>query len=287
MTIKVGAAGGAAFPWPTAPEPTKGPDGVLSNQGDEIPHNGTLINQIKMPTAFSTTATGEYEGLLNGASVWTVAPTAVNAACNGWAGIVSHWYDSVNDRLYVFGINTGTAPDTIYTAYITLETGAVTNVGNTAFSTDPSSISVIGNCATSRSAIDSGNFVLRTIDRTITINESTGAEVSNVAESNRSGIIQPGTFSTLDGTVTTNGIINFSTPDSYFDITRSGTSARIPMKYFFAFANNASSGGIYFSNWGDKVKVHSPAGSNNPIIRTFPRADFESWIKEMADFMGI
>ncbi|GAI95762.1 unnamed protein product, partial [marine sediment metagenome] len=41
-----------------------------------------------MPTAFSTTATGDYVGMLSAATIWTVNATDVNAACDGFTAII-------------------------------------------------------------------------------------------------------------------------------------------------------------------------------------------------------
>lgn len=288
MTIEVGGASSGGSIWPMPPVPALyGPDGALSDIAHTIPHNGTLVNQVQFPDSYTTAATGDYVGLLDAVTVWTVSCTDINAACDGFLNIISHWYDSVNDRLYVFGIDTGTTNDTIYTAYIVIETGAVTNIGNFALTNQPVQVNTINETSTSRPAIDSGNFTLFFDDYTVVVNESTGAEVSNVASVNVTGSNQIGVYTTLDGTIHLSSLLNFTTPDSYFIISRGGVSIRIATKYNLLFSTNALSS-VKFSNWGDKVKVfHNAATANVSMMRTFLRSDFDAWLVLMCDYAGL
>ena len=282
MTIEVGApsSGGSIWPMPPVPLPIK--DGVVSLKGNIIPHDGVLVNQVQTPTAFSTTATGDYVGLLDGVTVWTVNCTDVNAACTGWFGIISHWYDSVNDRLYVFG----KAVAVMYTAYITIETGAITTVGNDTFTISGSATTALYNIATSRPAIDSGNFTMIVDDRLIEISESDGSEVSNVSGDNTTSGELVGTYASLDGTITVSYIQYFTTPDSYIGITRNGISQRIGMAYYPLFQVNLSQS--YFCNWGDMVKVsNTNTGLGALVIRTFNRAEFDAWLVLLCEYAGI
>jgi hypothetical protein len=286
MAIEVGAPSASGSIWPMPPIPTPISDGELSMTANIIPHNGTLINQVEMPTAFSTTATGDYVGILSGATIWTVNATDVNAACDGWCAIVSHWYDSVNDRLYVFGLDTGTTPDTIYTAYITLEDGVVTPLGSAALSAQPASVITINQCATNRAAIDSGNFTLKFNDRTIALNESNGAEISNVASVNVTQTSTVGAYTTLDGTITLSNVQYSASPDGYIIVTRNGISARIALTYNASFQVNLNTN--YFSNWGDKAKFASTSTATNALIsRTWLREEFDEWLALLCDYAGI
>jgi hypothetical protein len=284
------ATSSAVWPFPAVPEPILGPDGngQMHWRYNTIPHNGTLVNQVRIPTAFGFGASAnEYEGLLSESSVWTLDASDVNVACSGFVGVCTSWYDDVNDRLYIFALNTGTTPDTIYTAYITLETGAITNVGNVQFSTDPTGAGTLSNVAIGRSAIDSGNFVLRFIDRTVTINESTGAEVSNIAESNRTGIYLPGSYTTLDGTITMAYVQQFNDGNGYIELIRNGIGTRVSIKYFLGFTA-ASATAARPMNWGSLVKMYgSTTGAYNPMVRTFDRTAFDAWLAEVAAFGGI
>lgn len=282
MTIEVGASSGGGSIWPMPPIPTPIKDGVISLTGNIIPHNGALVNQIKTPTAFGVAASGEYEGLLDGVSVWTVAADDVNGACTGWFGIISHWYDSVNDRLYVFG----KAVAVMYTAYIDVETGAITNVGNDTFTISGSAITALYNIATSRPAIDSGNFTMIVDNRLMEISESDGSEVSNVSGDNTTSGELVGIYASLDGTITVGAIQYFTTPDSYIAVTRNGVSQRIATAYYPLFQVNLSQS--YFCNWGDKVKVsNTNTGLGARAIRTFNRAEFDAWLVLLCEYAGI
>lgn len=289
MTIEVGgaAAGGAISSLPAFPSPIIGPDGELGIDGPVLPFDGTLVNQIKVPTGYSTAATGDYVAYLSGVTVWTINATDINAACDGFLGIVSQIYDSVNDRLYVFAVDAGTSPYTCYTAYITMETGAITNVGNFQFAVNPGSYQTIAGAAPTRLAIDSGNFTLKFTDRTVEIDSITGLSVLDVASINRTGANFPGTYTTLDGTVGVSLLLYFGTPDGYFVITRNGISARVAHAYQYNFASSAASAGVYASNWGDKVKLHTPSGVQVSVIRNFLRTDFDDWLIALADYAGI
>ena len=287
MTIKVGASGGSTWPFPAIPAPVPN-DGALSDQSEVIPHGGTLVNQIKLPRNFSTAGAGGYEGRLDTSVIWTVDPTDINAAADGFMGVMSNWYDSVNDRLYVFALDTGTTPDTIYTSYITLETGGITPVGNFALGTQPTAVVAMGNCATSRAAIDSGNFTLRFADRTVVINESTGAEVTNVASVNVTGSNTPGSYTTLDGTITFAQTQYFSTPDSYLVINRNGISTRVSIAFDKVLWGNSNTSQIWPVNWGDKLKFYRNNLSTNVLmIRTFNRSDFDAWLSDLCDYAGL
>lgn len=283
-----GGTGGGAYPFPTLPTPLNN-DGYISQTSNIIPHGGTLVDNIQIPTAFATGATGDYVGKLGETTVWTVNATDVNAAADGFWGIQACWYDSVNDRLYVVAIDTGTTPDTYYLAYITVETGAITNVGNAQFGTQPTDINGDLTVNIQRGAIDSGNFTVRTSDRTIVINESTGAEVSNAAETNVLAGFEVGTYSTLDATIMVHKNALDSTETSgAFELIKSGNMIRVPspMPLFSNVLNGTEEN---FLPWGDKVKVlkNTNTATTGGVIRTFNRAQFDQWLQDVARFGGV
>lgn len=275
----------APYPFPTMPTPLTN-DGFVFRKGDIIPHNGTLIDNIDMPTAFATGATGDIIGRLGTSTIWTVNATDINAAADGFMGVLSFWYDSVNDRLYVWGVDVGTAPDTLYTAYITLETGVVTNVGNVAFGTDPSGHTAISGCAVSRTAIDSGNFTLIFSDRTVVINESTGAEVSNVASANVSESALIGNYATLDGTIFVEQIVLANNGTSYIQVTKGGNTIRVPFQppLFGDVTGNI----LILLSWGDKVKVGlNGTTADTKTLRTFLRTELDAWLVKVLAMGGL
>jgi hypothetical protein len=277
MTIKVGG-GGSPYPFPEMPEPLQD-EGRAFVASNIIPHKGTLIDNIVMPSAFGTGATGDMSGRLNTSVVWTVNATDINAACDGFLCVNAHFYDSVNDRLYVFGVDTATTPDTIYTAYITLETGAITNVGSATLSTDPGTRSTAEQCAVGRPSVSSGNFSLYFSDRTIVINESTGAEVSNDASVNVEGSAPVGHYVSADGTLLGFRLITSSNA-TY--VSRGGRTAYIPTPQPYITTSQAVA-----LPWGDKVKVFSNSTATVVTLRTFNRAEFDAMLSAMADFGGL
>lgn len=280
-----GSSGGRAFPFPTLPTPLFN-EGFVSRTANRIPHNGTLVDNIKIPAAFNITGTGDFEGYLGDTLVWSVGADDLNVACDGFLGVYSCFYDNVNDRLYVLGIDTATTPDTYYLAYITLETGAVTNVGGAQFSVDPAGITTEGGPLISRSSVSSGNFTIISSDRTIVIDETTGAEVSNVAGGSGS---TSGSYSTVDGTIYFYRVF-FDTGESTgsIDLTKDGQFLGVPCPQ--PLLNNALAGNtsIVALPWGDKVKIAvNSTATNGGILRTFNRSQFDAWLQEVARFGGV
>lgn len=285
-TPAVAAATGAS-PWsfPRMPFPLNG-DGYVSFNGNIIPHNGTLVDNIDIPIAFSTSSTGDIIGKLGTATVWTVNATDVNAAADGFLGVHSFWYDNVNDRMYVFAVDTGTTPDTYYTKYITVETGAITDVGSVQVATDPASPTTASNLTISRAAVDSGNFTLTFNERTIVLSESDGSEVSNDASTNRTEAALIGSYASLDGTIHFNSIICGTTDNSSMLITRSGNSGRLPMPS--VMFQNSSTTTLRAIAWGDKVKfIDSGGAAGKYLVRTFLRTEFDAWLSLVCDFGGV
>ncbi len=284
LSSVVGGGGSSPFPFPQIPTPLVD-EGFMAAAANRIPHKGTLVDNIKLPTTFAASGTGAFEGYLGNTLVWTVNATDLNAVCTGFWGIQALWYDSVNDRLYVFGVDRTTTPDTIYTAHITLETGAVTNVGSALLTSQPTSPTTLANTNVHRTAIDSGNFTIYAQDRTIVINESTGAEVSNVASTNAYGSVQVGTYTTLDGTIRVHRVDQGTdSNDGRVYMTKNGNSWTI-------LAPNPLLGAAacYFHSWGDVVKVSLGLSTTttNGLLRTFNRSQLDAWLQDVARFGGI
>ena len=128
----------------------------------------------------------------------------------------------------MFGVDTATTPDTLYTYYITLETGAVTSVGNGQLTADTTSIDGSNQCAVKRGTIASGNFTLLFEDRTVVVNESTGAIVSDDASVNVTNGEAPGNYFTEDGVYSVS-CIGIAT--GYLTITKSGQTYTYPVLY--------------------------------------------------------
>lgn len=281
------AGGGGATAFPKLPTPLKG-DGFLSSVGHIIPHRGTLVDNIEHAFTFANSGTGGFVGRLKETDVWTIDATDVAAPTEGLLGAGACWYDSVNDRLYIFAVDTGTTPDTIYTAYITLETGSLTNVGNMALTTDPSSINALGDVAISRAAINSGDFTLYFADRTIVIDDADGSEVSNVASVNMSGSgYNVGSYATLDGTITVNFFDKDATGSTIIALTRGQNTVGVPCSVGNLVGNFVNQE-VYITAWGDNVKLWEDNTSDGrAILRTFLREDFDVWLQLVADYGGL
>lgn len=273
-----GASGGSPFLIPAPPTPLTD-IGFISTVADTIAHKGVLINNVEFPMS----GIGNFEGKLENTTIWTVTPANIDALVDNYMGSGrACWYDSINDRLYVFGVDTSTNPDTIYTAYITLETGAVTNVGNAQLATDIISIITEREVLIQRSAIDSGDFVIQTTDRTVTINSGTGAIISDVAaDSIISGFT--GTYSTQDGAVFLERIQ--AGTGNYILLTRNRKLSSIPSpaNYFSVTSPIATIDAI---RWGTEVHLMSSA-ANDYFYRAFDQVEFDEWLQKLADVGGL
>lgn len=279
--IPFAAGGGSPWSFPQMPTPLND-EGLVWTDGNIVPHKGTLIDSVEVPYNSNTQP---YQGRLGTSIIWTVDVADLNAANDQWIGVFTNWYDSVNDRLYIWGVDTATTPDTLYTGYITLETGAVTEVGSVQLTADAVLPTTSSQCAVQRSAIDSGNFTLLFEDRTVVINESTGAEVSNIASTNTTESAPPGNYSTLDETITFYLQTNTAN-ESQLELTRNKNTVILPVPYGMFGNQNALS--IAAMPWGDKVKMFETAGAaGKPMVRTFLRADFDAWLSDVADFGGL
>lgn len=283
MSFTVGSSISAS-PWvfPQMPTPLKD-DGRIIVQGEKIPHKGTLIDNVLLSGSFATGS--GYEGFLDTTMIWSVAATDLNASANGFIGAtIACWYDNTSDRLYVFAVDTGTAPDTLYTAYITLETGALTNVGNVQLTTDPATLTSLSNVAISRASVASGNFTLIFKDRTIVINSTTGAEVSNVASVNATNALG-GNYATLDGTMVLEFIDTPIAGQGQVILTRNKITVSVPIPdSMFA---RIGSGSVFGIPWGDKVKIFINTSSDRAMTRTYLRIEFDEWLQKVADFGGL
>lgn len=276
LSTKTGGSGGGA--WGALPSPPKAVlDGRVVIQGDRIPVNATAIDNMSLTTS--------YTGYLNTTAIWTVTAVNVNAAADGFMSSgYANWYDSVNKRLYVFAYNNATTPDTVYLAYITIETGAITNIGSFQFSTEPLSPT---QCVIDRAAIDSGDFILYFIDRTVIVNSTTGAETANNANANFETATN-GAFYVKSGVFFMSALVAENA------VTAGGNALRYIVNNKVVYSSVESrwigstnaSGDVYFLRWGDKVKCFSPVNSTFYTMRTFEYVDFQPWLESTLNYLG-
>ena len=278
--LKSSSGGSGITLFPSMPVPLKD-EGYISQIGQRIPHKGTLIDNLLMSRHSSESRLG----LLKNSVVWTVSLASFNNAVDAWLGVNAVWYDSVNDRLYVFGVDTGTSPYTLYTAYITLETGVVTNIGNVKLTANTGDATGVGAYSVNRTAIDSGHFTLTGNLRTLVINSATGAEISNVASVNASTNNFIGNYVTSDGTTHLGKSVRVGTNAQMF-VTKNANTSIIPApENLFQSSDSLI---VYAVPWGDKVKLFEASQvGGRAILRTFKRSDFDSWLIKLANFGGL
>ncbi len=270
---------GGAYPFPPMPTPLTN-EGHINASVRELPHNGTAINNIEVPSSFS--ASRDFQGYLNNSAVWSVLPTDINAACDGFLGMYSCWYDNINDRLWVFGYDT--SPATIYTAYITLETGVVTNVGSAVLTAAVVGYAAEMRVGVSRSSVDSGNFTLTTSSQTFVISDSDGSLVSFTSSvtNGKTGYI------TADGTASFGSLYVGSSGGTggFVDANKNGNLMRIPTPLGLIGTLSSAARSIYFLPWGDKIKVIS-SNANSYLKATFDRAEFDQWVQDLLKYGGV
>jgi len=278
-----GISGGAS-PWntPQLPAPLVS-GGYIRSDGPNVPHSGTLIDNVEFPEIVGS---GSFIGRLAESTVWTVAFSDVNANVDNWLGAGAiGWYDSVNDRFWAWGYDSTTAPDTLYTFYITLETGVVTNVGNTPFAVDPADRALNSGVSVFRSAEDTGNFTLTFSDRTIVINESTGAFVSDVAATNTSNGEKAGTYVTADGLITS-GVVTVPTTanGSSINITKGQQTAVISLPDGLGLGAVGTS--TTALRWGGEVRIISSGGTTSNY-KAFKLTEWDAHLLAMSKNGGL
>lgn len=279
MPYKTG--GGSPWSFPTIPAPLKD-DGLVVSHGNRIPHKGLLVDNIWV----KGDTQGGYTGFLGKTQVWVVTRHDIDEKLYGFVGrATSCWYDSVNDRLYVFGYRFASDVYTFYTAYITLETGTVINIGAADMTVTPTTLKKNTDMTVSRATIDSGDFTLTFSDRTIVLDELTGAELSNVASANTTEAGPIGSYATLDGAIHLGGIKHVSASNGTLHLTRKQKTVTmaIPDNLFCT----ASELEIILISWGDKVKTHAGTAGAVPMLRTFLRTEFDTWLHKVADYGGL
>ena len=222
------------------------------------------------------------------ASVWSIAPTDVNANCDSWIGF---YYDGGDGVLYSIGADTSTAPDTYYTVSIN-SAGTITNIGNAQPTTGTAN--VWPDTMVTRSANSTGNLFIRTGFLEIEINVSTGAITTDVA--------------TIIETSESTAIISFYKSEDgghYAAFPAAVDPASTPMTLFVGVSGKLCSIQIYqdrtgFSQgtiasgevaphitlWDNRVRIlHRLSSSSGP--NGWPRARFDAWLAGLISHMGV
>ena len=274
---------GLHYSFPKVPDPVIN-DGYVISAPNRVPHPGTNIDNVGLPVVFGTGSNGHYYGYLGTTQVWNVQAVDLNAACDGFLGTQVCWYDNVNGQLWIFALDTAASPNTLYTAYITVETGVLTNVGNVTLTTQPTDANGYGTVNVYRPTASAGNFTFRFSDRTIIIDDADGSEVSNVAQNNSTAGLNAGLYSSADGTISVYRIASNS-GRSIITLAYNGENIIVPCPTPTIISITAT---IYFIPWGDKVKAVANAngvGADN--LKTFNRTEFDIWLRRLLNLGGV
>lgn len=280
MGIKGSALSGGGYvnQFPQVPKPISG-DGFFSSQPYRIPHKGTLVNNIKLNAT-------EFSGYLDNSAVWSVVPSNINGACDYFLGDMTCVYDSVNDRLFVFGVDSGTTPITVYTSYITLETGVVTSLGRAKLSANPTGFANIGCAAAWRQSETTGNFRLYFGDRVVEISDNDGSEISNTT---RPAYPDYSSLHTSEDESVQFGYYQFSSSVAVIGMYVKGQFVKLGCVEALLSGPgfNGDAEYLFALPWGDKVKmIRQTAGNLGQGPKTYNRAEFDTWVKDLATYAG-
>ena len=258
-----------------------------SGQGEGFAGNG---DYVRFPTSGGNSAVGYYDNV--DALQWSKTPTNINAACNNWVGMT---FDETDGLIYVVAVNTGTSPNTYYTASIN-SAGTIVNIGNdqpsSDFSTNPEfaiAITASGSSGIQREEDGSGNLFARSSDlpaEEAEINISTGVFVSDPAEifpnyvpiSLLSALLYKNSDGVYIGHVkgNSNGFLNTQVAKTTV------TMINFPMGLGLPF----HSSGLKITAWKSSVLFHevSRVSSSGPF--GFDRTEFDAWLNDLADVSG-
>ena len=221
---------------------------------------------------------------------FSVALTDVNAAVDFWVGFVKF-----GDLVFGIGIDTGTAPDTLYT-FTFNQSGTVVNIGNAQLSSD---FAVSPRWATNSDSSGStgmqidGNIFLRVASTTpeeAEINISTGAIISGPTEyGGATGQLNLAIYKTSNG----NYVGGFDSAEGNANIHLSktfalGTGASFGAGNAFPLSINAplSTVGVKPVQWGnDTMFVRGGTGVLN--MRAATTLNFNSWVDTLATLRGL
>lgn len=293
MSITVGAT--STYPFPTMPFPLTG-EGFIDSQANIVPHNGTLVDNIVMPTVFGLGSTGQIHGRLGEVAVWSADSTDIRAGSDGFMAVQMCHYDNVNDRLYMWALDISVVRS--YVGYITLETGIVTAVGSGVFLPQApyDDWQVLSGFSVQRPAPDSGDFLLRNKNVRLRVNSETGVGTGIFdTEWTTEGKLA-GSYITQDGLISLHkfqvdgeaAYIEFSrSVDS--ETTTRGDTVQVAIPSPLVAAEFSSVPIINALPWGDTVKLlgEGSAATGSAIIRTFNRAEFDTWLLAIAKFGGL
>ena len=248
-----------------------------------IANDGSMI---RLPTN-GTGSVERYDSAGN--VVWTRACTYVNAACDKWGGLI--WYDNVDEALWVFAIDTGATPDRVYVAKLDDLTGTITSIGS--FQADVNLSRGDQGGFIERAAHGSGDFTICDDNDSYVISSSDGSIVSGPVGITLGGITphHPG-YRTADGmTMIRTGPL-YTGAAFLVSVYRGGGVGEI----LFYGSTDGNGFGVYNQYaccilWDSYVAtsvgfadsaVSTPYGP-----RYFELVDFDRWLNDIADILGL
>ncbi len=263
-----------------------------SGAANALPTPDNDGSYIVLP-ASSTGVLARYTGLA--APVWTVARTDIDVGAEYWTPFV--WLDTVDACLYVMTLDNGSNTWTL--AKIALSDGGVTVIGT---ATAPAGFMVYGyfdslSTRVVRAAAGSGDFTVDYAGYRITLSSGSGAILSGPTQITQAGVsVKKLVYASADGNV----LINMaptrfaSTAPSTIstDVQRGGSVGRYSLDGTNHIGNLQNyTGPTSFIVWGDCVAGYSSflSGSDSRWYgaRFFDRTDFDRWINDIAELLGL
>lgn len=279
--------GGAGQITPPTTVPKKG----MNVAGNKLPAAANDGSTILLPGA---TEVGQPISRIDsaGSVVWTKTATALVGSADAWSPIC--WYDTVDAALWLMLVDTGPTPDVNYLVSIDEMTGAIIHSFSFAGATG-----VFQGLCTSfhfeREAMGSGNFNLWCGVSKYVISSTDGSLVSGPTVETYGGVplyayATTCGYRSADGTIRICGNITNITSGAGMSITiaRGGGYAAFYASVPWAFGSLGSSGYISAIPWAGNIALgsfSSALSTSGP--RIFARIDFDRWLNDMADFLGL
>lgn len=265
--------------------------------GDASPH-GLLFNKTNIVEGFLGDGdyvliphiSGEDIEYYNNANALQFAVSIANVDANisRWVGFM---HDLTDDLIYGIGVDTTTAPDTLYTFSVD-SSGTIDNIGNAQLGTDFTGVafywqdppSGTQNTSIQRDSDGSGNLTIRTGIQEAVINIASGAIVSgptNFPTANSVARYKTTGGHYIGSTVTSgeNSLLSIRTPDeNIIDIIPVPKSTGLP----------SSATGLNWIQWKGYIAIVN--GSTNSArfgFKYVDLADIDTYAAQMAAFQGV
>lgn len=214
----------------------------------------------------------------NGTTVnWTVTLANIDASCDKWTGMV--WLDPVDEYLWCWAYDEGTAPWTYYLAKINTTTGAVTVVG-TCQPAGTEFGSVLNTYHTERAAFGNGDFTISHGNKTIIISSTDGSIVTPYSTPDlQNGVIVDNTrkYRTLDGKIAVVSLYGTIV------LQRGGGFGAMLASTDLSPLSNG-----FPHPWGDYLAMFE-MGATTALTgkRFFNRAAFDLWLHAVCTYIGL